>query len=117
MTSSCSSDLGWLEAAHNSQTPPLRPRAAKRLRVGMAAGFRETHTRKVLVNVYDLSTDGFRIETYVGVHEGKLVWLTLPGIEPREAEVMWVKGDFAGCRFKQPLHDAVLQMVASSRKI
>ena len=114
MATSYSQNFGWLESAHPSEKPPLRPRAAKRLRVAMAAGFRETLTRKVLVNIYDLSTDGFRIETYLGVHEGKLVWLTLPGLEPREAEVVWVKDDFVGCRFKYPLHDAVIQMVTAS---
>ena len=89
----------------------LLHRAAVRIRVSMTAHFRESGSRKAVVNVYDLSTHGFRLETFIGVHAGALVWLTLPGLEPRQASVVWLNGSFVGCRFDKPLHPAVLEAI------
>ena len=105
--------LGWMETGEPVANMSIRERVAERVRVALTAGFRESFTRKVLVNVFDLSTHGFRIETYLGVHEGETVWLTLPGIEAQEAKIVWIRGDYVGCKFVKPLHEVVLQMIAA----
>ena len=87
-------------------------RATDRLRIAMTAGFRKSGNHKTPVIIYDLSTDGFRIETYVGVRCGAVVWLTLPGLAAQEAEAIWVQGDYVGCKFLTPLHYAVLRTIA-----
>lgn len=102
-------------AATESAAAQIQDRAAQRLRVAMTAGFRESGVHKALVSVFDLSTDGFRIETFMGVRADATVWITLPGLEARQARVVWVKGDFVGCKFDSPLHAAVLQMIASDK--
>ena len=99
-------------AAH-IQVGTSEKRKANRLRLPLVAGFRESRMSKVPVDVFDLSTDGFRVETFMGVHENATVWLTLPGLEPQEAKVVWMRKDFVGCKFVRPLHPAVFQMIAS----
>ena len=89
-------------------------RKARRVRLPLVAGFRESRMSKVPVDVFDLSTDGFRVETFMGVHSDATVWLTLPGLEAQEARVVWLRGDYVGCKFVRPLHPAVFQMIAKN---
>jgi hypothetical protein len=95
------------------QATTERKTRAPRLPVVITAAFRESGVHKAKVTVFDLSTTGFRIETFAGVRTTGKVWLTLPRIEALQATVVWVRGDFAGCKFDRPLHPAVLQMLAS----
>lgn len=57
--------------------------------------------------VSDLSLTGFRVRTHMKLSVGAELSVTLPGLAPRWAEVVWVRGFEAGCRFKEPLHQAV----------
>jgi hypothetical protein len=81
----------------------------------MVAHFRESGVQKAKVTVFDLSTTGFRIETFMGVRPAAKVWLSLPGLEAQQASVVWVRGDYVGCKFDHALHPAILEMIASSR--
>jgi hypothetical protein len=94
-----------------AQAKILAWRGAKRLPVAMHAVFGESGAAKSRVSVFDLSVDGFRIAAVKGVQSYSKVWLSLPGLAPLRAEVMWVRDGFAGCKFLQPLHPAVLEMI------
>ena len=98
--------------ASRSDEQGQKSRDAKRLRVSMIGLFGSTGAKKSRVNVFDLSTTGFRIATFQGVHKDVMVWLTLPNLGPQPARVMWIKGGFVGCRFERPLHEAVVEMMA-----
>lgn len=87
-------------------------RAARRLAIDMDASLRAVTAKPFKVKVLDLSTEGFRIESFVMLEAGTDLWLRLPGLEPRHATVMWVDGYEAGCAFKQPLHSAVVESIA-----
>lgn len=89
----------------------LTPRKAERKAVRGTASLRRTGYNKVAVNLLDLSTTGFRIETFGSLAVGSAVWITLPGLTSIEAKVMWTKGDQVGCAFQTPLHEAVLEAV------
>lgn len=46
------------------------------------------------------------------MHEGNLCWLTLPGLESLQAEVVWWENCTIGCAFSELLstpHDSILQ--------
>lgn len=87
-------------------------RAAPRLSIDMEASSRAVTAKPFKVRVLDLSTEGFRIETFVTLEAGTDIWLRLPGLEPRPGTVMWAEGDEAGCAFRQPLHQAVVESIA-----
>jgi len=46
------------------------------------------------------------------MHVGTVCWLTLPGLESQQAEVVWWEGGVVGCAFSQLLspivHDNLL---------
>lgn len=91
----------------------IHPRKAERKPVHGTAALRRSGYNKVAVTVLDLSTDGFRVETFSGITVGAPVWITLPGLSAIEAKVMWVRGDQLGCRFITPLHPSVLEAVVA----
>ena len=61
--------------------------------------------------VLDLSLHGLRINSADRLEVGETVWVTLPGLEPRRAIVMWSHGFLAGCVFPEPLHPAVYDAI------
>lgn len=56
--------------------------------------------------VHDLSASGFRIETANHIPVGRLVYLTIPGLQSLQARVAWNEREHYGCTFSKPLHSA-----------
>lgn len=65
-------------------------------------------TRRATVQVSDISRFGVRISGVFLVKPGDRFFIRLPGLNPVEARVAWVKDFEFGCEFIQPLHEAVL---------
>ena len=79
-------------------------------------GLREMGFHKRSARILDISTEGFRIESSSRLTQHAAVWLTLPGLAPQLARVMWVSNWIAGCRFLTPLHPAVLDSVLRAQR-
>jgi hypothetical protein len=58
---------------------------------------------RALCKVVDLSVGGARLQTYSAMRQGSTIWLTLPGLPPIAADVVWADDYVAGCRFREPL--------------
>lgn len=94
--------------------PEKKARNSPRVPVSLDAGLRPRGGYSVVsVQILDLSTHGFRIESSLDLSIGMDVWLRLPSLEPCHAKVAWVEGYIAGCAFERPLHPAVLDMILS----
>jgi hypothetical protein len=92
--------------------PPLDGRAADRKPVIIAAHLREFGGTRMDVDVHDLSRTGFRTDCIYNVPVGARVYLTLPTFSAMEAVVAWRDKSGFGCKFVQPLHPAVFDMIA-----
>ena len=66
------------------------------------------------VVVTDLSPDGARLVAPAPLEIGSEVALTLPLLEPLDVRIVWVSNRLAGCRFLDPLHPAVLRVLAAA---
>ena len=88
-------------------------RRALRKSVRLTGQLRDRGSAKFSIDLVDLSTSGFRAETTARLHEGALVWLTLPGMAGLEAKVAWIDNAFCGCAFSQPLHPAVFERIVA----
>lgn len=62
---------------------------------------------RLAAQILDLSPHGLRLSLMERMRIGDSVWITLPGLPPRQAKVMWVDRFEAGCAFVEPLHAAV----------
>ncbi|QZH74934.1 MAG: PilZ domain-containing protein [Erythrobacter sp.] len=87
-------------------------RSAPRTRIMIPAQLRASGSRGFHTVVNDLSLSGFSATAVNRMHPGSICWLTLPGLESLQAEVVWWEGGMAGCAFANLLspivHDNVL---------
>lgn len=93
--------------AVTSNTLPESARRAERAPVRGRARFREPGLNPFDVDLYDLSSTGFRMVTYSRPQIGKHIWVSLPGLQPLEAVIRRGDGNNFGCEFVYPLHPSV----------
>ena len=87
-------------------------RSAPRTRLTIPAQLRQSGGRPFQTVVNDLSLSGFSATSVSRLHVGTVCWLTLPGLEALQAEVIWWEDSLCGCAFAQLLspivHDNIL---------
>jgi len=108
-----------MDPVMNLQAAPTRysiaaqeDRSAVRTRIVIPAQLRASGMRAVQSMVNDLSLSGFSATAINRMHPGTICWLTLPGLESLQAEVVWWENNLAGCAFANLLspivHDNLL---------
>lgn len=88
-------------------------RCSPRVTVAIPATLRPSGAKGFPVVVIDVSIAGFSCEAVTGMHPGTLCWLTLPGLQGQQAEVIWNNGIVVGCAFDSLLSQVVLDTVIS----
>lgn len=87
-------------------------RSAPRTRIMIPAQLRASGMRPFQTVVNDLSLSGFSATAVNRMHAGAICWLTLPGLESLQAEVVWWENGLTGCAFANLLspivHDNIL---------
>lgn len=87
-------------------------RCATRTRVHIPAGLRMSGAGRFETVVHDLSLAGFSAAAVSRAHPGTVCWLTLPGLESLQGEVVWWRDCLVGCAFARLLnpivHDDIL---------
>lgn len=87
-------------------------RSAPRTRLTIPAALRQSGGRAFQTVVHDLSLSGFSATAVNRMHPGAVCWLTLPGLEALQAEVVWWEDQLCGCAFSELLspivHDNIL---------
>jgi len=88
-------------------------RCSPRTRLTIPATLRASGRRAFQSVVYDLSISGFSAASINRMHEGQMCWLTLPGLESLQSEIVWWDTCIVGCAFSELLspivHDNILQ--------
>lgn len=88
-------------------------RSGPRTRLMIPATLRASGGRAFQSVVHDLSISGFSASSINRMHVGQLCWLTLPGLESLQAEVVWWDSCIVGCAFHELIspivHDNILQ--------
>lgn len=80
-------------------TAAQEDRSAPRARLAIPAQFRQSGGRGFQTFVLDLSLSGFSASAISRLQPGTICWLTLPGLESLQAEVVWWDHGIAGCGF------------------
>lgn len=78
--------------------------------------FRTAVGRPVVAEILDLSEFGVRILSAKRLAVGLRLWIKLPGLESREAEVIWCAEGEVGCRFIYPLQSATINLLVTPTK-
>ena len=87
-------------------------RSAPRTKILIPAQLRASGMRAFQTVVNDLSLSGFSATAVTRMHIGSVCWLSLPGLESLQAEVIWWENGQCGCGFSNLLspivHDNIL---------
>ena len=94
-------------SALSAATQGSNARRAERASVDGRARFREAGQNPFDADMFDLSSSGFRMFTFSHQAIGKRIWVSLPGLQPRQAVVRRQEGNNYGCEFIEPLHPSV----------
>ncbi len=93
-------------------------RCAPRTMVHIPASVRMSGAHRFETVVHDLSLAGFSAAAVSRVHCGTVCWLTLPGLESLQGQVVWWRDCLVGCAFDHLLnpivHDNILQRFTNS---
>lgn len=92
-------------------TAAQEDRSAPRTRIAIPATLRVSGGRGFQTVVHDLSLSGFCAAAVNRIHPGTLCWLTLPGMESLQAEVIWWNNSLTGCAFDKLLSPIVLENI------
>ena len=92
---------------NEARKAPTSARRAERTPVKARARYREPGLNPFDVELFDLSSTGFRMVTFFRPQLGKHIWVNLPGLQPLEAIVRRSDGNEYGCEFVHPLHPSV----------
>lgn len=101
----------WLDHAGGNLA---QARVSGEFSIAMPASYRRGILR-AKVTVSDLSRWTATFSAMETLKPGTLIWLTLPGLEAKQATVAWSDGFVSGVRFEAPLHPAVLDAVLEGR--
>ncbi len=97
--------------------PPLlpgkQPRRSDREVVAAKVLYRRSTVRMAGMTI-NVSRHGVRLATMERLRVDEPLWITLPGLPPRRAKVIWVDQFDVGCEFDQPLHLAVLARIIAA---
>jgi hypothetical protein len=88
-------------------------RCAPRTRLTIPATLRPSAAKGFHTVVHDLSLGGFSANSSSRMHIGAVCWLTLPGLEALQAEVIWWEGGGVGCAFAKLLSPIILEHILS----
>lgn len=87
----------------------IEDRCAPRTRIAVPATLRQSGGRSIQTMVRDLSISGFSASSLNRMNPGSICWLTLPGLEALQSEVVWWNNSIVGCAFANLLSTLVLE--------
>ncbi len=106
MSPTYGSQNGYAQAAQED-------RCAPRTRITIPATLRASGSKGFQTVVHDLSISGFSAMAISRLHPGTFCWITLPGLESMQAQVVWWDNGVVGCAFQKLLspiiHDSILE--------
>jgi hypothetical protein len=94
-------------------TAAQEDRSAPRVKTLIPGMLRPSGSKGYQTVIHDLSLSGFSAMAINRLHPGTRCWLTLPGLESMQAEVVWWEEGMVGCAFSsllsQIVHDAMIE--------
>ena len=87
------------------------PRRSARVSIQGEVQLRRSGQHNYIVNAFDISREGCRLEFVERPKLDETVWVKFEGLEAVEATVCWVEGFTIGVEFVRPIHPAVFDLL------
>jgi hypothetical protein len=92
-----------------AHTPRRNPRSSVTVSVVIR---HPKSVRRIHAELSDISPDGCRVQTTEPLKIGDHLVMSIEGLEPWPARIIWVSGEDRGAEFDRPLHPAVADHIA-----
>lgn len=94
------------------------PRQRKSARVALQAEvqLRRSGQRHYLVNVFDISAEGCKLEFVERPRLDETVWVKFDGFDAIQSSVCWVEGHSAGIEFARPIYPSIFETIVARLK-
>ncbi len=98
---------------HEFDFPTVAAEQDKAGRAGVTLRCEVRHGARAwkLARLEDLSQAGFRIAWLQDASVGQALKIRIPGLQPLDAVIRWLRGKAVGCEFSAPLHVAVFEHI------
>ena len=103
-----------LESEIYLDCPPVERRDQSRVGIDVLARAHLFERRPLTVNIRDLTSGGFLMESPIDVPIDTALYLQLPGLQMTAARVIWSNNQYTGCQFTTPLSVAELGWIEDS---
>ena len=97
----------FISSADRYEFAAQEDRSAPRIRLAIPAAFRASGGRSYQTVVQDLSLGGFCCSSVNRLRPGTICWLTLPGLESLQSEVVWCDNTLVVCALSKLLSPIV----------
>ena len=94
----------------------LEDRCSERYTVQIDGWLRPSCGHRFPVVVRDLSIAGFSCEAVTSMAKGSRCWLTMPGLQGIQSEIVWNTGHMVGCAFSNLLSRVVLDNILARHR-
>lgn len=105
--------MSEFKSATRYEVAAQEDRCAPRSRIAMPANFRPSGGRSYATTVHDLSLGGYCCSSMNRLAPGTICWITLPGLESLQSEVVWWDNNLIGCAFTKLLSPIIYDNILS----
>ena len=90
-----------------------QPRQRKSARVPLQADvqLRRSGQHHYVVNVFDISLEGCKLEFVERPRLDETVWIKFEGYDAIQSTVCWVEGHTVGVEFERPIYPSIFEMM------
>jgi hypothetical protein len=96
----------------NASTGP-RHRKSARVSLQAEVQLRRSGQHHYLVNVFDISPEGCKVEFVERPRLDETVWVKFDGYDAIQSSVCWVEGHSAGIEFERPIYPAIFELMVA----
>ena len=95
--------------------PSPQPRQRRSARVALKAEvqLRRSGKHHYVVNVFDMSPEGCRLEFVERPRLDETVWVKFDGYDAIQSTVCWIEAHTVGVEFARPIYPSIFQMMVA----
>jgi hypothetical protein len=96
--------------------PSPRPRRSPRIPLAAEVQLRRSGHHHYVVNAYDVSPEGCKLEFVERPRLDETVWVKFDGLDAVQSTVCWVEGHNVGVEFERALYPSVFELLVARLK-
>ena len=102
------------EKGLRTHSPGRGPGKARAFALQAEVQLRRSGQHHYLVNVFDVSPEGCKLEFVERPRLDETVWVKFDGYDAIQSSVCWIEGHTVGVEFERPIYPSIFEMMVDS---